>query len=225
MIHILHVLTTTHAVGAPRLVLDWLAEPGYEQGVLFFPPERAQLSEQFMRAWKTFKQAGQYELWIAGGGSIREELEALTLKLDLKSFRFLGAIENVPVLLWSSAIFAFSANLEEGFGTVLIEALAAGCNIVATDVPACREVLQGGKYGMLVPSQDADAMASAIPERLRAPKDSAKIAEGVEYAKSFAAVRMIRSYLGIAFDSIRRVAAPVAPPVVANGNVGHRRRE
>jgi glycosyltransferase involved in cell wall biosynthesis len=380
MTRILHVLTTPRAEGTPRLVLDWLTEPGYEQGVLFLSPEPAQLNEQFMRAcrwvrfgrrfgkapvkhwqivdltrrsvkefepdlviawpagwsylihlgsrlggnprllthagtspgtgfgrfhktwicfgigwvcghrvvacsryvqaaftalpfiteehvrfayncsnvarflmpqrdatrianrvcmvgslerskdypnllraWQTVEQVGQYELWIAGGGSIREELEALTLKLGLKSVRFLGAIENVPALLWSSTIFAFSANLEEGFGTVLIEALAAGCSVIATDVPACREVLQGGKYGMLVPPQDPEAMASAILGQLHAPKCASEIDEGVVYAKGFTVGGMIRSYLGIAFDPARGVAASAPPPVVVSERDGRRR--
>ena len=151
-----------------------------------------------LRAWKVVEAAGPYELWIAGGGSKRAEFETLAGQLGLKRVRFLGAIEDVPSLLWSSTVFAFSANIEEGFGTVLIEALAAGCAVVATDVPACREVLEGGKYGRLVAAKDPGALGAAVIAALQCPLPAVESAQGVAYAQGFTAERMIESYLGIA---------------------------
>ena len=68
---------------------------------------------------------------------------------------FLGSRRDVPALLGQSDVFVFSTTKEEGLGTVLIEALAAGLPVVASDVPACREALEGGKWGALVPAADA----------------------------------------------------------------------
>jgi glycosyltransferase involved in cell wall biosynthesis len=59
-------------------------------------------------------------------------------------------------------IFAFSVRPEEGLGIALIEAMASGPPIVASDVGACREALAGGECGLLVPPGDAVAMAEAI---------------------------------------------------------------
>jgi glycosyltransferase involved in cell wall biosynthesis len=50
----------------------------------------------------------------------------------------------------------------EGFGMVVVEAMAAGVPVIASDVPACREVLDGGRCGLLVPVGDAPALADAI---------------------------------------------------------------
>jgi len=162
-----------------------------------------------LRAWKVVEAAGPYELWIAGGGSKRAEFETLAGQLGLKRVRFLGAIEDVPSLLWSSTVFAFSANIEEGFGTVLIEALAAGCAVVATDVPACREVLEGGKYGRLVAAKDPGALGAAVIAALQCPLPAVESAQGVAYAQGFTAERMIESYLGIARGGNAVLAGPI----------------
>jgi glycosyltransferase involved in cell wall biosynthesis len=159
-----------------------------------------------LRAWQLVELDGKYELHIAGGGSRKGELESLAHQLGLKRVRFLGPVDDVPSLLWSSHVFAFSANMEEGFGTVLIEALAAGCKIVSADVPACREVLQGGRFGVLVPPQSPQALAAAILDSVRRPSATAEIASGIGYAKGFSAENMVRDYLGIAFgNGVRRI--------------------
>ena len=64
-------------------------------------------------------------------------------------------------------VFAFSTTEAEGFGIVLAEAMAAGVAIVASAVRACREVLDEGRCGILVPPGDPDAMAVAVDETLR----------------------------------------------------------
>ena len=57
---------------------------------------------------------------------------------------------NIPKLLGEAEIFAFSTTESEGFGIVLIEAMAANLPIIASDVSACREILLEGKAGLLV---------------------------------------------------------------------------
>jgi glycosyltransferase involved in cell wall biosynthesis len=59
-------------------------------------------------------------------------------------------------------VFAFSTTRDEGFGIALIEAMAAGLPVVASDVPACREVLADGAAGLLVPPGDDARLAQAI---------------------------------------------------------------
>jgi glycosyltransferase involved in cell wall biosynthesis len=68
-----------------------------------------------------------------------------------------------------SAVFVLSS-IREGLPTVLIEALAAGAAVVATDCPSGpREVLQDGKLGPLVPVGDSNALAAAISRVLKEP--------------------------------------------------------
>ena len=50
----------------------------------------------------------------------------------------------------------------EGLPTVLLEGAASGCALVTTDVPGCREVVEDGRTGLLVPARDAVALASAL---------------------------------------------------------------
>jgi glycosyltransferase involved in cell wall biosynthesis len=64
------------------------------------------------------------------------------------------------------------ARFGEGLGMALIEAMAAGVPVVASDVGACREVLDGGDLGLLVPPGDPAALAAAI-ERVRAHPEAA----------------------------------------------------
>ena len=65
-------------------------------------------------------------------------------------------------MLAEADIFAFSTTLSEGFGIALIEAMAARLPIIATDVPACREVLDNGKAGILVPEGRVDLWIDAL---------------------------------------------------------------
>src|SRR5690625_7627691 len=73
----------------------------------------------------------------------------------------------------------------EGFGNVLVEALACGCSVVSTDCPGGpREILDNGKYGKLVPVGDADEMAKAILSSLESPTNKKTlINRGYEFTK------------------------------------------
>jgi glycosyltransferase involved in cell wall biosynthesis len=136
-------------------------------------------------------------LWLAGEGTLRAPLEALAASLGLgEAVTFLGSRRDVPALLGQSDVFVFSTTLEEGLGTVLIEALAAGLSVVASDVPACREALADGRWGTLVPPADAAALAAALIVRLqaRAAPDPGRC---VEYLGNFTPARMIAGYVRI----------------------------
>lgn len=152
-----------------------------------------------LRAWSLLKP-GEVpgKLFIAGHGTRAEELKKIAAGLNLQNVEFIGSRSDVPQLLRKCKVFVLSTTTAEGFGTVLIEALFAGLNIVATDVPACREVLQNGKYGILVAPSNADALARAIITAFNSNDTSAEIQERVEYAKQFSPVAMMKGYLRVA---------------------------
>jgi glycosyltransferase involved in cell wall biosynthesis len=119
-----------------------------------------------IRAFGLLTQDPDYltcRLRIIGDGILRLECEALAGELGVSDLvEFLGSRSDVPEQLGGMDVFAFSTTENEGFGIVLIEALAAGLPIVATDVEACREVLQGGRFGALVPCGDPEAFVAEL---------------------------------------------------------------
>ncbi|MFM8604839.1 MAG: glycosyltransferase, partial [Cyanobium sp.] len=83
--------------------------------------------------------------------------------------RLLGTRRDIPRLLARLQLFVFAAGPDEGFGIALAEAMAAGVPVVATAVPACRELLAGGRCGLLVPPASPAALAAAISAALADP--------------------------------------------------------
>lgn len=115
------------------------------------------------------------ELWLIGAGSHRPQLEALIADLLLADrVHLLGSRRDIPELLAQLDLFVFSARPDEGFGIALAEAMAAGVPIVATDVGACREVLDGGRCGLLVEPGSAEALAEGIHHVLSHPAAAAQ---------------------------------------------------
>lgn len=117
-------------------------------------------------------------LWIVGDGPLRPVLEAEAARLGVaEATRFLGRRTDVPELLGQMDLYAFSTTRDEGFGIALVEAMAAGVPIIATDVPACREVLAGGAAGLLAPPADPMALAERLRRLIDAPGAAARLAE------------------------------------------------
>jgi glycosyltransferase involved in cell wall biosynthesis len=78
----------------------------------------------------------------------------------------------------------------EGFGNAIVEALACGTPVVATDCPwGPREILDGGRYGTLVPVGDAPGVAAAIVQALESPSDRAVLRERASRYRTGTAAR------------------------------------
>jgi glycosyltransferase involved in cell wall biosynthesis len=107
------------------------------------------------------------ELWLIGDGERREVLKRRTKELNLEQcVRFFGNRDDVPTLLGQMDVFGFATTDAEGFGIVLIEALAARLPVVATNVGPCAEVLQQGEWGRLVEQGNPDAVAEGLLEAI-----------------------------------------------------------
>jgi len=137
-----------------------------------------------------------FRLRLAGEGSLRRPLEELAADLGVAEVvEFLGMRGDVPELLGDSDLFVFSTTPQEGLGSVLLEAMAAEVPIIASDVPACREVLGGGTLGTLVPPADPEALAQAVIQAIDVSADWRSAATASDFARSFTAQRMMRQYL------------------------------
>src|SRR5690606_31258153 len=83
-----------------------------------------------LNAWKFVeKKSGSCQLQLAGDGRLKRELEDLANTLGLQSVQFLGSRSDIAELLAGNSVFVLSTTTQEGFGTVLLEALASGCQV------------------------------------------------------------------------------------------------
>jgi glycosyltransferase involved in cell wall biosynthesis len=88
--------------------------------------------------------------------ALRNEL-ALADRVAFSGFRM-----DIPVVMSALDILVLASTSPEPFGRVLIEAMAAGKPVIATDAGAAREIIEDGVHGLLVPPGDAEAMARAM---------------------------------------------------------------
>lgn len=114
-------------------------------------------------AFGILKKNRSARLVILGDGELRPELEKLVAELRLENdVQLPGFLENPYSWMRSSSLFVLSSAWE-GFGNVLVEAMACGTPVVSTDCPGGpAEILAQGRWGRLVPVGDATALASAM---------------------------------------------------------------
>ena len=99
---------------------------------------------------------------IVGSGSLESELRNLTLKMGLSDIvNFLGTRNDIPELLLSNDIYVMASE-SEGLSISLIEALASGMPIVATDAGSNSEIVDNGVNGIIVPTKNPEALSDAI---------------------------------------------------------------
>ncbi|HFJ9475914.1 TPA: glycosyltransferase [Bacillus cereus] len=116
---------------------------------------------------RLIKQGVIHNLVILGEGEEKTNLQNLIKQLDVEDTVFLMGFQKNPYSWIEKAdIFVLSSRFE-GFGMVIAEAMALGVPIVSTDCPSGpAELLDNGKYGMLVESQNEEKMCEAIKEML-----------------------------------------------------------
>ena len=118
---------------------------------------------------------------IVGEGTLRSELERRAAELGIADrVRFLGLRHDVPSLLAGVDVLTLTSRWE-GLPNVVIEAMATGAAVVATDVGGCRELVGTDEAGQLVGVGDVDAVARALRRLLR---DEAARLRGVRAARA-----------------------------------------
>jgi glycosyltransferase involved in cell wall biosynthesis len=119
-----------------------------------------------------------WRLTFVGEGAERPALEQRIAALGLADRVIFAGYAKDPFSWFQRAELAVSASLFEGFGNSLVEALACGTPVVAVDCPyGPREILDGGRYGMLVPPGDARQLAAAIEQSLGQTVDRRRLME------------------------------------------------
>jgi glycosyltransferase involved in cell wall biosynthesis len=152
-----------------------------------------------VRAFAKLNHHCEARLVILGDGNERGKLKALVRELGVEDkVDFIGFKDNPYKYMANASLFVLSSNFE-GLPTVLIEALACGCPVVSTDCPSGpHEILEGGKWGRLVPVGDEEALAEAMQEALSEPHDPDRLRQR---AMDFTADRVVDDYLDVFFPS------------------------
>lgn len=151
-----------------------------------------------LRAWSiVHAQMPEAVLVFVGDGPERNNLEALTKRLELQdAVRFTGAIDNARELI-PAADLCILSSLSEGLSVTLLEAMAAGKPIVATDVGGNPEAVVNGETGLLAPPRDPEALAGCILQLLPNAPYTARVlgqAGRQRLLEHFTADRMHRAY-------------------------------
>jgi glycosyltransferase involved in cell wall biosynthesis len=126
-----------------------------------------------LRAFAQVLQRQDARLLILGEGDEREYLERLAGDLGIgDAVAMPGFAENPFAAVARARVFVLSS-CTEGLPNALVQALALGARIVATDCPSGpREILQDGRFGRLVPVSDVDGLARAVIAALQDPAPS-----------------------------------------------------
>ena len=151
-------------------------------------------------------------LYLVGDGPLRNTLQAQVLALGLAGqVHFVGTVPQDALAAWYSAADALVLpSRSEGWANVLLEAMACGTPVVATDVGGSAEVLGDAGVGLLVPRRDADSLAATLDRLLARLPDRSVVrtyAEGFSWDHTTQAqLRLFRRIVHGALDDAPRPA-------------------
>lgn len=128
--------------------------------------------ELLIRAFAKVVETIDARLVLLGEGAQRAQIESTAKSLGVYDRVLMPGFAKDPTPYYASAdLFVLSSN-HEGFGNVIVEALAIGLPVVSTDCPSGpAEILENGKHGRLVPVGDEDALSVAIEDVLARDHD------------------------------------------------------
>jgi glycosyltransferase involved in cell wall biosynthesis len=198
--------------------IDWRERLGLAPGQLLVT-KVANLSKfkdhaTLLKAWKIVQDSwgGGDKPVLALAGANADQFNALHSFAReaglLGSVRFLGSIEDVPGLLAQSDLTAFSSRME-GMPNAVLECMAAGKAIVATDLPGVRDALGPNAPESIVASGDAEAYAHRLLDMLSdtAKRDAQGTANQARIRSEFSVERMAERYVGIIRASLSHKVA------------------
>ena len=148
----------------------WLDEPGPQVVLAAGRLNRQKDFPTLLAAFAGLLVHRPARLIVLGKGRLRPMLMAQAEELRIaEHVDFPGFVENPCAFMAKASLFVLSSR-HEGLPTVLIEAMACGCPVVSTDCPfGPDEILEGGRWGELVPVGDPVSLAKAMKRTLDMP--------------------------------------------------------
>ncbi|MEO0756158.1 MAG: glycosyltransferase family 4 protein [Cyanobacteria bacterium J06648_16] len=159
----------------------------------------------------SLQQLPTARLVVAGDGPEREALGTLAERLKLSDrVIFAGRLSrsHIGALLSQSDLFVLNSSYE-GLPHVVLEAMAAGVPVVATDVGGTREVVQSDQTGMLIPSGDNAALVAACQRLLTNEAERQRL---VTHARQLIRAKFSESACFTAYEQVLQAAATGAQP-------------
>jgi glycosyltransferase involved in cell wall biosynthesis len=158
--------------------------------------------DSLVEAFSQISELVDCNVVILGEGEERTALQEQIDRLGLRRRISLKGFVGDPCTYFKGASLFVLSSRWEGFGLVLVEALAYGKRIVSTN---CRsgpsEILENGKYGRLVPEDDVAALAHAIAEELKAPDTHEKRKARMLRAQEFSIETAAHRYARLLYDT------------------------
>lgn len=133
---------------------------------------------------------------LVGTGKMEEEMKQFIQKAQIAhTVHFLGFREDIPAIMQAFDVLLVPS-IWEGFGLVLIEAMAANVPCIASHVSSIPEIIEDNVNGLLVPAGDVDALASALERFLLEPALRDRFSSGAHRSveEKFTTLQMIQSY-------------------------------
>ncbi len=162
---------------------------------------------------------------VAGFGDVKAARAALDPAIADR-VEFLGSVSDADkaALLRSADLYVAPHTGGESFGIVLVEAMSAGTPVLASDLEAFIQVLDGGRAGMTFPAGDAAALGATMGELLADPLRRAELgAAGQRFARRFDWQRVGQAVIAVYETVLEGVAAVTSADAMAAVESGHRR--
>jgi glycosyltransferase involved in cell wall biosynthesis len=166
--------------------------------------------DELLRALAMARRHVKVELLLVGDGNLRSSLESLAAQLGLsKNVHFLGFQPN-PYQFLARCDASILYSVEEGLGLVLLESMAVGTPVISSNCPSGpREIIQHGECGILVPSNNPQALADAIVRVLLDANLRRTLAtKGKRRAEDFDAARSVRTYEELIRECVKSNSHP-----------------
>ena len=148
-----------------------------------------------LNAFALIRKQKDARLIILGEGQERQRLETMINRLGIKESVLLPGFVKNPYAYMKKVSCLVLSSRNEGLPTVLIEAMACGCPVVATDcLSGPNEILDGGTYGTLVSIENSQALATAMLKTLEQPLKKELL---MQRANEYSTEKAVDAYLSL----------------------------